>query len=209
MGTTARTNEVDEDNIAITGVLGSGSGNATRVKAGSNVTNPSPTYVSWTGNSPGTVDTFEAIVRGADLRHDETNYSTGWAPAGPNLSGGSRSGAQYFQFEIIRSAVSEFNIVVTGTYGGCWVTMPDNSTWVNGLSNTNGWADMFQAAPGAGVPNNANPGCSSGGAMDGTSGTYKCVFGTESSTNDDHDRILVRIKMDSGDAISALSIAAT
>ena len=209
MGTTARTNEVDEDNIAISGTLGSGSGNATRVKAGSNVTNPSPTYVSWTGGSAGTVDTFEAIVRGADLRHDETNYSTGWAPAGPNLSGGSRSGNQYFQFEFIRSAVSEFNIVVTGTYGGCWVTMPDNSTWVNGLSNTNGWADMFQAAPGAGVPNNAGPGCSSGGAMDGTSGTYKCVFGTESSTNDTNNRILVRIKMDSGDAISALSIAAT
>ena len=45
--------------------------------------------------------------------------------------------------------------------------------------------------------------------MAGTGGTFKCVFGTESSTNDSNNRILVRIKMDSGDAISALSIAAT
>ena len=68
---------------------------------------------------------------------------------------------------------------------------------------------MFAAYSGSGVPNNANSGCSDGGAMGGTSGTFKCVFGTESSTNDSNNRILVRIKLDSGDAISALSIAAT
>ena len=87
--------------------------------------------------------------------------------------------------------------------------MPDNSTWTNGLNSTNGWANMFQAYSGSGVPNNANPGCAQAGVMNGTSGTYKCVFGTESSTNDTNNRILVRIKMDSGDAISALTIAAT
>ena len=42
MGTTARTNEVDEDNIGITGTLGSGSGNATRVPSLS--LNDTPSY---------------------------------------------------------------------------------------------------------------------------------------------------------------------
>ena len=50
--------------------------------------------------------------------------------------------------------------------------MPDNSAWVSGLSATNGWADMFQAYSGSGTPNNANPGCSDGGVMTGSSGTF-------------------------------------
>ena len=213
MGTTARTNEVDEDNIGITGTLGSGSGNATRVP--SLALNDTPSYSSanytWTGGGNVTLAAYEGIVRGADLRHDRTDYSntSNWAPAGPDLSGRNNSNAQYFTFQFIRSAVSEFNIVVTGTYGGCWVNMPDNSSWTTGLSNTNGWANMFAAYSGSGVPNNANPGCSDGGAMGGTTGTFKCVFGTESSTNDSNNRVLVRIKLDSGDAISALTIAAT
>ena len=209
MGTTARTNEVDEDNIGITGTLGSGSGNATRVKAGATGDNPTPAYASWTGNAVGSIDTYEAVVRGADLRHDETDYSAAvWLPPGPDYSSG-RNGAQYFQFEIIRSAVSEFNIVVTGTYGGCWVSMPDNSTWTTSLSATNGWASMQTAYVGSGVPRNGDAGCSSGGVMNGTTGTYTCVLGTESSTNDSNNRMLVRFRLDSGDAISALTIAAT
>ena len=87
--------------------------------------------------------------------------------------------------------------------------MPDNSTWTTSLSNTNGWASMQAAYVGSGVPRNSDPGCSSGGVMNGTSGTYTCVFGTESSTNDSNNRILVRFRMDSGDAISALTLAAT
>ena len=30
--------------------------------------------------------------------------------------------------------------------------MPNNSAWTTSLSGTNGWADMFQAYRGAGVP---------------------------------------------------------
>ena len=212
MGTTARTNEVDEDNIGITGTLGSGSGNATRVPSLSLNDNPSYSGANytWTGGGNVTLAAYEGIVRGADLTHDRTDYSAAvWLPPGPDLSGRSNSNAQYFTFQFIRSAVSEFNISVTGSYGGCWVNMPDNSSWTTGLSNTNGWANMFAAYSGSGVPNNANSGCSDGGAMGGTSGTFKCVFGTESSTNDSNNRILVRIKLDSGDAISALTIAAT
>ena len=211
MGTTARTNAVDEDNILISGTLGSGSGNATRVPSIAASDNPSQSGASysWAGNATGTPQVFDAIVRGAVLRHDQTNYSTGYLPAGPNLSSG-RSGAQYFQFQIIRSAVSEFNITITGSYAGCKVCMPDNSAWVTGLSATNGWADMFQAYSGSGTPSNANPGCSDGGVMTGSSGTFKCVFGEQSSSNDSNNRILVRVKLTSGaGSVTALSISAT
>ena len=98
---------------------------------------------------------------------------------------------------------------MTGTYGGCWVCLPDNSTWTTSLSATNGWASMQTSYVGSGVPRNSDPGCASGGVMNGTTGTYTCVLGTESYTNDSNYRMLVRFRLDSGDAISALTIAAT
>tara|TARA_B100000902_G_scaffold218200_1_gene207366 strand:- start:561 stop:2420 length:1860 start_codon:yes stop_codon:yes gene_type:complete len=208
MGTSADwTNNVDEDAIECTvGSLTNGS--ATRVKAGATGDTPTATYVAWDGNASGTPAVYEAIVRGGDLRHDETNYSTGYLPAGPNLSSG-RSGTQYFQFQFIQSSISEFNISYTGALAGCWVCMPDNSTWTTGLSGTNGWANMFQAYVGAGVPNNANPGCSSGGVMDTNGGTFTCTFGSESSSNDSNNRVLIRFKLTSGNSISDISLSDT
>ena len=205
MGTTARTNAIDEDNILISS-LGTGSGNADRVNAGASGDNPSPVYTAW--SATGTVAAYEAVVRGAVLRHDQTNYSTGYLPAGPNYSSG-RSGAQYFQMELIRSNVSQFNISVTGSYGGCWVCLPDNSAWTSSLSGTNGWASMFAAYRGSGIPTSGEPGCASGGNMSGSSGTFTCVFGTESSSNDSNNRILIRWRLDSGDSITAMSFSAT
>ena len=208
MGTTADfTNNVDEDAIECTvGSLTGGS--ATRVKAGASGDTPSPTFVTWDGNASGTPAVYEAIVRGGDLRHDQTNYASGYLPVGPNLSSG-RSGTQYFQFQFIQSAISQFNISYTGSLAGCFVCMPDNSTWTSGLSNTNGWADMFQAYIGAGVPNNANPGCASGGVMDTNGGTFTCVFGSESSSNDSNNRVLIRFKLTDGNSISDISLSDT
>ena len=115
-----------------------------RVNAGSTGDNPTPVYTSWGGGSAGSIATYEATVRGGVLRHDQTNYSTGYLPVGPNYSSG-RNGAQYYQVLLEQQYISSFNIVVTGSYGGCWVCMPDNSAWTTGLSNTNGWANMFTA----------------------------------------------------------------
>ena len=171
-----------------------------------NFANPTPVFTSWTASS--SVAAYESVVRGGVLRHDETDYSSGYLPVGPDYSSG-RTGAQYFQMELIRSQVSEFNISVTGSYGGCWVCMPDNSTWTTSLSGTNGWADMFDAYRGAGVPTSAEPGCATGGNMAGTSGTFTCTFGTESSSNDSNNRILIRWRLDSGDSITAMSFSAT
>ena len=46
--------------------------------------------------------------------------------------------------------------------------------------------------------------------MNGSNGTFKCVFGEQSSTNEGDSRILVRIKLTSGaGSVTALSISAT
>ena len=204
MGTSATTSQVDEDNILVSS-LGTGSGNAIRVNAGATGDTPSP--ISTTFNSSATPAVYEAIVRGGTLRHDQTNYSDGsYMPVGLNLSSG-RSGTQYFQMLITRAAVSEFKIVVTGSYAGCFVCLPENSTWTTGLSNTNGWADMFDAYSGAGNPNNADNGCAFGTVMSGSSGTFTCVFGEESSSNG-NNKILVRFKLTSGQSITNIKFQA-
>ena len=205
MGTTARTNAIDEDNILVSS-LGTGSGNATRVNAGSSGDNPTPVFTAW--NASNTIGTYEAVVRGAVLRHDTTDYSSGYLPVGPDYSVG-RSGTQYFQMEFIRSNVSEFRITYNGNAAGCFICMPDNSSWTTSLSGTNGWADMFQAYRGAGIPTSAEPGCSSGGLMTSNGGTTTCVFGTESSSNDTNNRILIRWKLTSGQSITSMSFSAT
>ena len=207
MGTTARTNKIDEDNILINAGLGVGSGNAIRVNAGASGDNPTPVYTSW--NASTTAAVYEAIVRGAVLRHDVEDYSDGtWLPVGPDYSSG-RTGSQYFQLQIIRSATSSFRISVTGSYAGCWVCMPDNSSWTSSLSGVNGWADMFQAYRGAGIPISAEPGCALGLLMNGNSGTFTCTFGTENSTGDVNNRILIRWKLNSGQSITAMSFSST
>ena len=207
MGTSADwTNNVDEDAIECTvGSLTNGS--ATRVKAGATGDNPTPAYASWTGNASGSIDTYEGAVRGGDLRHDTTDYSSGYLPVGPDYSG--HDANQYFQFQFIQAGISEFKISYTGSLTGCWVCMPDNSTWTTSLSGTNGWADMFQAYKGSGVPTTAEPGCSSGGLMDTNGGTFTCTFGTESSSNDSNNRVLIRFKLTSGNSISDISLSDT
>ena len=205
MGTSATTSQVDEDNILISS-LGTGSGNAIRVNAGASGDTPSP--ISSTFNSSATPATYEAPVRGGTLRHDQEDYSDGsFMPVGIDLSSG-RSGTQYFQVLLTRGAVSEFKIVVSGSYSGCFVCLPENSTWTTGLSNTNGWADMSNAYSGAGNPNNADNGCALGSVMSGSGGTFTCVFGEESSSNG-NNKILVRFKLTSGDSITNIQFQAT
>ena len=202
------TNNVDEDKIECTvGALSGGS--ATRVNAGAASDVGAGTSIFTTFDATVTPAVYEAIVRGGDLRHDQTNYSTGYLPVGPDLSSG-RSGTQYFQMKIVQSAISGFNISYTGSLAGCWVCMPNNQTWMDGLDNYGGWGNMFAAAPNSGAPRNAFPGCSSGGVMDTNGGTFTCTFGTETSSNSTGDEvILVRFKLTSGNSVSDISFSDT
>jgi hypothetical protein len=213
MGTTEIITKINENNIGISN-LGSGSAIPLRTNAGSG-DNPSPIFTSW--DETVGISTFEATVVGGVLKHDQTNYGVGFLPSegssgtAPDYSVG-RTGPQYFQVQIIRSAVSSFSISVVGTYTSCWVCMPNNVGWASSLSGTNGWADMFKAYKGSGTPTTAEPGCcdpsgATGGLMAGGTGTFKCTFGSQSSTNDTNNRILVRWKLLSGQSITSMSFS--
>jgi hypothetical protein len=157
--------------------------------------------------------TTDATNVAAKIQFDQTNYSTGYLPVGPNLSG--HSSTQYFTFKFVKSAVSKFNISYSGTIAGLWVALP-GSTIDTTASPTNGWISMSSAYAGSGVPGtgtggNGSAGCSTGGSAVLNSlvsgGSYTCTFGTASSTNSTGNEIYVRIKLTSGQSLTALSIA--
>ena len=211
MGTSARgytDGVLDEDNITVDAGLGGGSGVAVRVNVAAASTGADGISTTWDATS--TPGTHEAIVRGGRLRHDIVDYSntSNWLPAGPDLSSG-RTGDQWFSVLLTRSAVSTFNITYKGAIAGCWVNLPEHSGWQSSLNAKNGWADMFQAYRDSGMPTDDEPGCSSGGTMNTSTGTVTktCTFGTASSSGGSN-KILILFKLVSGDYIEKLKFSA-
>jgi len=140
-------------------------------------------------------------------------------PAGPNLS--SQGSSQWFTFKFVRSATSKFNIAITGTVGGVWVALPGSviDTNIGGTgptSDLNGWLNMSLPYGGAGIPGantgnggNGSNGCSLGGTIPintPISGSYTCTFGTVSSTSTGTNEIYVRVRLTSGQSVTALSL---
>jgi len=209
---------IDEGNVVVTSV-GTGSGNAFRIiNPGAGNT---PTY---TGNASAfnsqssTLQTYDATVVGSSsqgvLKHDQTNYATGYLPAGPNLSSG-RSGTQYFTFKFVRTDVSKFDITYAGNVAGMWVALPGSV--IDASSSANGWINMTQAYGGAGYPGvnspgNGSDGCSLGGAvtpnLTTASVSKTCTFGTVSSSSTATNEIYVRIALTSGQSVTGLSLKA-
>jgi len=211
MGSAASTSKIDENSIVISSLGSGSSSNASRTNAGSG-DNPTPVTTGWDESI--SVATFEATVVGGILKHDTTNYSTGFLPSeggsgiAPNYSVG-RSGSQYFQVKIPRDGVLSFKINVTGTYAGCWVCLPNNSSWTTSLSATNGWADMFKAYRGSGLPIPSDSGCAIGTLMDGNDPTateYTCTLAGQSSgaVGSFSGLILVRWRLNPGQSITAM-----
>ncbi|UTC29860.1 hypothetical protein BAJUN_02300 [Bajunvirus bajun] len=168
---------------------------------------PTPAGVpaAWTQNT--VPATHEATVVAGVLAHDQTNYSTGYLPAGPDLSAG-RAGAQYVTFSFSRAALSAFKINVTGSYADCRIRLPGASDLAPNAPN--GWWNAFKPYDGAGVPGeqgDADAGCALGSPMNGASGTFNITFGTQSSTNATGNEILIRFRLDAGQSISALSFS--
>ena len=199
-------NNIEETSIPVTSV-GTGSGNAYRiVNPGSSDT---PVYTGSEAafnSTTGPFYTYDATNVAATIKFDQTNYSTGYWPVGPNLS--AQAASQYFTFKFVRTAVSKFNISWTGTIAGLWVALPGQSNTYSGL---NGWYTMSSPYAGSGIPGtvggNGSNGCSVGG-FSLTGGSYTATFGTLSSSNATGNEIYVRIKLTSGQSISALSIVA-
>lgn len=201
-GTTSR---VDEMSVPVSGLGTSpNSNNAVRVSlaAGDKPTDAAAAWVQ-----ANALPTHEAAVVAGILAHNRTNYTTGYLPAGPDLSVG-RDGAQYVTFRFNRTALSQFKINVTGNYAGCWVKLPGVSD--NGAISPNGggWWNGFAAYDGAGVPGELGDtvaGCAAGTVMSGNSGTFTMTFGTQSSTNATGNAILVRFRLNANQSITALS----
>lgn len=156
-------------------------------------------------NSASATQTYDAAVVGGVLANDRVNYSTGYLPAGPDRSG--HDAVQYITFMFRRTAVSKFDISVTGSYTSMQVKLP-GLTEAN-TSATNGWLSMSTLYGGAGYAGDTNGGngslgCALGAVASG-SGSWTCTFGTLSSTNAANNIVLVRFKLAAGQSISALS----
>ena len=207
---------IDETNISV-GTFGSGGGNALRIINPGSSDTPTITSTSAFNSETSTLETYDAVVVGSGnqgvVKHDQTDYSTGYLPVGPNLSIG-RSGSQYFTFKYTRSAVSKFDIQFTGTVAGMWVALPGST--IDNSSTLNGWVSMTTAYAGSGAPGaniggggNGSNGCALGGIVQiNSSGTQRrtCTFGTVSSSSTSTKEIVIRIKLTSGQSITALSI---
>ena len=208
---------VDEANVVIGSTIGTGSGNAFRIVNPGSGNTPAYTSNAAAFNSQtSTLETYDSTVVGSGsagvLKHDQTNYATGYLPAGPNLSAG-RSGTQYFTFKFVRTAVSKFDIRYTGTIAGMWVALPGSV--IDSSSGANGWIDMSVAYGGAGYPGVTAPGNGSDGcALAGTvtlnsavtNSSKTCTFGTVSSSSTATNEIYVRIALTSGQSVTALTL---
>jgi len=215
---TGNSTAIDEGNIVVTSV-GTGSGNAVRIVNPGTGNTPVYTANAATFNSQSsTLQTYDATVVGTNsqgtLKHDQTNYATGYLPVGPDLSAG-RTGTQYFTFKFVRTNVSKFDITYAGNVAGMWVALPGSV--IDSTSGANGWINMATSYAGAGVPGanvgaggNGSDGCALGGIVQVNttvaSTNRTCTFGTVSSSSTSSNEIYVRVALTSGQSVTALAI---
>ncbi len=160
--------------------------------------------------------TQEAVTRWGTLSHFTTDLSSGILPAGPDLDTG-RSGAQYFTFAFRRTAMANFTVRMSGKVSGFFIAAP--ATDIDDASGLNGWLDAGTTYGGAGTPGsdtgnggNGSNGCaftSGDRIIDGTTysnDTFTLTLGDQNGTNSFGNQVLVRIKLESGDSVTALSI---
>ena len=154
------------------------------------------------GSDPGVSGTQEATVRWGVIKHDTTDYSTNYIPAGPDRS--SDTGTQYFTMAFRRTLVNSFDVNITSSGitsfhvalpGDTAIDFSGDNDWLdagktfgddNGCANTNG--DRIQAST-------------------SLSGSYSMQLGTGNASNSTNNVILIRIGVASGQSVTALSIS--
>ena len=202
----------DDDAVRIAG-FGSLSGDTPSLFDSSNANYY--TDSAWSG-AVTVAGTNEAISRFGTIKHFTTDLSSGYLPAGPDLNTG-RSGAQYYTFAFRRTTMSNFNLTMSGKVSGMFIAAP--GTAIDSASSLNGWLDCSTTYGGSGVPGantgsggNGSNGCafnSGDRVVDNTTYSgqeFTFTLGTENATNATGNVILVRIKLESGDSVTALSI---
>ena len=214
-GTSSSSSRIEEANVYIGSTIGSGSGLAQRIINPGSTNTPSFSASATVFNSEsGTLEVYDSTVVADVLSHDETDYSSGYLPVGPDLSAG-RNGTQYFTFKFTRTSVSKFDVKFSGTLAGAWVAVPGST--IDAASNQNGWVELTTAYAGSGVPGantgaggNGSDGCALGGTITTGSSVSNeattATFGTVSSSSTATNEIYVRIALTSGQSITALSL---
>jgi hypothetical protein len=214
----------DEENIAVSDSLGAGFDDDGKRVTGFGSASDTPaiagstnfyTADAWTGAET-IAGTTEAVVRWNTLQHFDTNLSSGYLPVGPDLATG-RSGTQYFTFAFRRTTMANFVLRLTGTVSGVFIAAP--GTNIDSTSGTNGWLTAGSTYAGAGTPGsdtgaggNGSDGCAftSGDRItDGASlsnDTFTMTLGDQNGTDATGNNILVRIKLEDGDSLTALSV---
>ena len=202
----------DDDAVRIAG-FGSLSGDTPSLFDSSNANYY--TDSAWSG-AVTVAGTNEAISRFGTIKHFTTDLSSGYLPAGPDLNTG-RSGAQYYNFAFRRTTMANFTVRLSGTVSGFFIAAP--GTAIDSASSLNGWLDAGITYGGSGVPG-ANTGSGGNGSngcaftsgdriQDGvaySNSTFTLTLGSENATNSTGNNVLIRIKLESGDSITALSI---
>jgi hypothetical protein len=210
-GTTSSTTFLDETNIFFAAAVGGSSTGATRCENpdGGVASQDTPAFTAGStlfNSQTSTLLATDATVVGTStgvnsLKHDITNYSTGYLPAGPNLSTRTSSNPQYFTFRFTRSGVSKFRIRWTTPSGiaGIWAAMPGASGTSLKSGHVNGWLN-------AAIDNSIAGGCALGGNLPTGSGTRQVniSFGTLSSTNSTNNEIWIRIRLNQGQSMTSL-----
>ena len=119
---TASQSGINETAIAVSDSLGNGdlTNDGVRIFDFSAETTNTPDYSGFgvsnfytnslyaEASDPGVSGTQEATVRLGVIKHDTTDYSSGYLPAGPDRSGD--TGTQYFTFAFQRRAVANFEL---------------------------------------------------------------------------------------------------
>ena len=170
---------------------------------------------NWTG-AVTIAGTDEAVVRYGNLQHYDTNLSSGYLPAGPDLATG-RSGTQYFRFAFKRTTMSNFTMRLTGKVSGLFIAAPNTN--IDDTSDSNGWLNASATYAGAGTPGanttaggNGSDGCaftSGDRIIDGTTYSnedFTLTLGDQNASDSYNNQILVGIKLDDGDYLSQLEV---
>ena len=228
---TAPQSGINESAIAVSNSLGNGdlTNDGVRIFDFSAQTTNTPDYSGFgvsnfytnslysEASDPGVSGTQEVSVRLGVIKHDTTDYSSGYLPAGPDRSGD--TGTQYFTFAFQRRSVANFELSITssGISGGVFIAAP--GTNIDSASGLNGWLRADQTYAGSGTPGsdtgnggNGSDGCAftSGDRIQtGTalSSSYTLTLGDQNMTDADGNVVLVRIGLASGESVTALSVS--
>lgn len=212
-GTTGSLTFLEESNIYVGGQIGSGVvGSVYRISNPGNGDTPVYTGSESAFNSQtGPFQTYDAAVVANVLSCNKTNYSTGYLPVGPNLSG--QDNTQYFTFKFVAPSTSKFDIYLSGRVAGLFVALPGSA--IDTSSTLNGWLDMSLAYAGAGQPGAGSGGNGSNGSGLGTliplnttvtAQRYTCTFGTASTAGSTGNEVYVRVKLTTGQTVTSLAI---